>query len=341
MSLKILILGINGFIGSSLLERALATKASWCFVGLDLNHDKITPYLQHPDLVFKQGDMQQESVWIEQQVQRCDVVLPLAAIATPAIYVHDPLSVFELDFEANLQIVRLCVKHKKRIVFPSTSEVYGMCSDTVFDEQTSALVTGPINKSRWIYASSKQLLDRVIHAYGLRNELAYTLFRPFNWIGAQLDNPHNPKPGSSRVISQFVGNMLRGEAIQLVDGGQQCRSFIDIDDGIEALIRILANEQDCAAQRIFNIGNPGNHISIFELAHLLLAVVKQHAAPRYATLAESMPIHAVPADSYYGAGYQDIAHRVPSIQAAKTYLNWQPTITLKESLRKIVNYHLS
>ena len=61
------------------------------------------------------------------QVAACDVVLPLVAIATPATYVRDPLRVFELDFEANLPIVRMCVKHKKRLIFPSTSEVYGVC----------------------------------------------------------------------------------------------------------------------------------------------------------------------------------------------------------------------
>ena len=70
--------------------------------------------------------------------------------------------VFELDFEANLQIIRQCVTHQKRVLFPSTSEVYGMCHDSEFDPYTSELVYGPIEKQRWIYACSKQLLDRVI-----------------------------------------------------------------------------------------------------------------------------------------------------------------------------------
>ncbi len=186
MSLKILILGINGFIGSSLLEQCLA-KTDWQLIGLDLSENKISEFLKNPRLTFKKGDLNQEIVWIEQQIQQCDVVLPLVAIATPASYVSNPLDIFELDFEANLKIIRLCVKHKKRIVFPSTSEVYGMCIDEVFDEETSNFVLGPINKPRWIYSCSKQLLDRVIHAYGLKNELHYTLFRPFNWLGPKLD----------------------------------------------------------------------------------------------------------------------------------------------------------
>src|SRR5208282_4855524 len=109
----------------------------------------------------------------------------------------------ELDFEANLQIIRLCVKHRKRVLFPSTSEVYGMCRDAEFDPYSSELVYGPIEKQRWIYACSKQLLDRVIWACGSDNELDFTLFRPFNGIGPGLDNMHAAKEGSSRVITQF------------------------------------------------------------------------------------------------------------------------------------------
>ena len=337
MRLKVLILGINGFIGSSLLEHCLA-KTDWQLVGLDLSENKISGLLKDPHLTFKKGDLNQEIAWIEQQIQQCDVVLPLVAIATPASYVKNPLGIFELDFEANLKIIRLCVKHKKRIVFPSTSEVYGMCTDEVFDEETSNFVLGPINKSRWIYSCSKQLLDRVIHAYGLKNELRYTLFRPFNWLGPKLDDPYNPKPGSSRVVSQFIGNILRGEAIQLVNGGQQRRSFIDIDDGIACLLKIIANENGCADQAIFNIGNPANDISILELAELLLELIK--AYPGYASQAEKIQLQTINSDNYYGKGYQDVERRMPSIKRAQQQLNWQPQIDIKTSLKKIVDFYL-
>lgn len=337
MSLKVLILGINGFIGSSLLEHCLA-KTDWQLIGLDLSENKISEFLKHARLTFKKGDMNQEMVWIEQQIQQCDVVLPLVAIATPASYVNNPLGIFELDFEANLKIIRLCVKHKKRIVFPSTSEVYGMCTDEAFDEETSNFVLGPINKPRWIYSCSKQLLDRVIHAYGLKNELRYTLFRPFNWLGPKLDDPHNPRPGSSRVVSQFIGNILRGEAIQLVNGGQQRRSFIDIDDGMACLLKIIANENGCADQAIFNIGNPANDISILELAELLLELIKTY--PRYANYAEKVQLQTINSDNYYGKGYQDVERRMPSINRAQQQLAWQPQLDMKTSLKKILDFYL-
>ena len=155
---------------------------------MDMQTDRITDLLSEPRFHFFEGDITINREWIEYHVKKCDVVLPLVAIATPATYVREPLRVFELDFEANLPIVRACVRYRKRIVFPSTSEVYGMSRDAEFDSEASELVLGPINKPRWIYSCAKQLMDRVIHAYGMQEGLDYTLFRPFNWIGAGLDS---------------------------------------------------------------------------------------------------------------------------------------------------------
>ncbi|RWA55877.1 hypothetical protein AU476_05765 [Cupriavidus sp. UYMSc13B] len=178
---KVLILGVNGFIGHHLTRRILET-TPWEVYGMDMSSDRLGDLVDHPRMHFFEGDITINKEWIEYNIRKCDVVLPLVAIATPATYVRQPLRVFELDFEANLPIVRAAVKYGKHLVFPSTSEVYGMCSDEEFDPEASPLVYGPINKPRWIYACSKQLMDRVIHAYGMEQGLNYTLFRPFNWI---------------------------------------------------------------------------------------------------------------------------------------------------------------
>jgi len=202
---NILILGVNGFIGHHLSTRILSA-TDWRVYGMDMNSERITRLQENPRFHFFEGDITINREWIEYHIKKCDVVLPLVAIATPATYVREPLRVFELDFEANLAIVRLCVKHRKRVLFPSTSEVYGMCRDSEFDPHASELVYGPIEKQRWIYACSKQLLDRVIHAYGLRDELDYTLFRPFNWIGSGLDNIH---AANSLSVRELATEMLR------------------------------------------------------------------------------------------------------------------------------------
>jgi nucleoside-diphosphate-sugar epimerase len=337
MSLKILIFGVNGFIGSSLTEHILKHK-DWEVYGMDMAADKLDQCLGHDRFHFVEGDITINKEWIEYHVRKCDVVLPLVAIATPATYVLDPLRVFELDFEANLDIVRKCVRHKKRVLFPSTSEVYGMSADPEFDEESSNFVLGPINKQRWIYSCSKQLMDRVIHAYGLKEGFKYTLFRPFNWIGPKLDNILEPKEGSSRVLTQFIGNILRGKDIQLVDGGSQRRSFTYIDDGVDALIRIIENKDNAADSRIFNIGNPKNDMSIRELAETLVALIRTY--PQYAKLAENVKLVSVESGDYYGKGYQDIRTRVPSIKNAETYLGWTPKTDFKTALRKTLDYHL-
>ena len=338
MALKVLILGVNGFIGNSLTEHILKHK-DWEVYGMDMAGDKLDQCLGHDRFRFVEGDITINKEWIEYHVRKCDVVIPLVAIATPATYVLDPLRVFELDFEANLDIVRKCVRYKKRVVFPSTSEVYGMCADAEFDEETSNLVLGPINKPRWIYSCSKQLMDRVIHAYGMKHGLKYTLFRPFNFIGPKLDNILEPKEGSSRVLTQFIGNILRGKDIQLVDGGTQRRSFTYIDDGIDALTRIIENKDGAADSRIFNIGNPSNDMSIKELAETLIKLIRTY--PAYAKMADAVKIVTVSSGDYYGKGYQDIQTRVPSIRNAEQYLGWKPVTDLTLALRKTLDYHLA
>jgi nucleoside-diphosphate-sugar epimerase len=338
MKKKVLILGVNGFIGSSLTE-AILRQTDWDVYGLDVGDHKLNGCLDDARFTFVEGDVTISHEWIEYHVKKCDVVVPLVAIANPAQYVKDPLRVFELDFESNLAVVRQCAKYRKRIIFPSTSEVYGMCVDSILSEDTSSMVYGPVHKQRWIYACSKQLLDRVIYAYGVRDGVDYTLFRPFNWIGPKLDNVFEPKEGSSRLFTQFISNVIFRKPIQLVDGGRQGRSFTYIDDGIDALLRIIENKDNAASRRIFNLGNPANNVSVADLAQHILAAFKEY--PEYREQAEQTPVISVPSEEYFGAGYQDIQTRVPSIEAAWQQLGWKPRYDLRSAIKLTLDYHVT
>jgi len=329
---RILILGVNGFIGHHLSKRILET-TDWDVFGMDMQADRIEDLLEDPRFHFFEGDITINREWIEYHIRKCDTVLPLVAIATPATYVKEPLRVFELDFEANLPIVRACVRHGKRLVFPSTSEVYGMSGDREFDPEASPLVYGPIHKQRWIYACSKQLMDRVIWAYGEKEKLDFTLFRPFNWIGAGLDSLATPKEGSSRVVTQFFGHIVRGEKIQLVDGGRQKRAFTYIDDGIDALMKIIANRNGIASRQIYNIGNTRNNISVRELAEAMVKLALEY--PEYRAAARKVRIVRTSAERYYGRGYQDVQNRVPKIANTKRDLHWAPRTGMRAALRHI------
>ncbi|MDY7559336.1 bifunctional UDP-4-amino-4-deoxy-L-arabinose formyltransferase/UDP-glucuronic acid oxidase ArnA [Pseudomonas sp. 10B1] len=333
---RVLILGVNGFIGNHLSERLLRDD-KYDVYGLDIGSDAVERLRSHPNFHFVEGDISIHSEWIEYHIKKCDVVLPLVAIATPIEYTRNPLRVFELDFEENLKLVRYCVKYNKRVIFPSTSEVYGMCQDQNFDEDTSNLVVGPINKQRWIYSVSKQLLDRVIWAYGQKG-LNFTLFRPFNWMGPRLDRLDSARIGSSRAITQLILNLVEGTPIRLFDGGEQKRCFTDIADGIEALARIIDNENDACNGQIINIGNPDNEASIRQLGEELLRQFEAH--PLRANFPPFAGFRDVESKAFYGTGYQDVSHRKPSIQNAKRLLNWEPTVEMSETIGNTLDFFL-
>ena len=333
----VLILGVNGFIGNHLSERLLES-GRYEVHGMDLCSDCVGHLLAHPRFHFKEGDISIMREWIEYHVRKCDIILPLVAIATPIEYVRHPLRVFELDFEENLRIARYCVTYGKRLIFPSTSEVYGMCRDPEFDEMTSSFVLGPIHKQRWIYSCSKQMLDRVIWAYGVERGLDFTLFRPFNWIGPRLDSLQSARIGSSRVITQFILNLVEGTPIQLVDGGAQKRCFTDVKDGIECLFRIIENENDRCKGRIFNVGNPHNEYSMRELADMLREQFAEH--PLRALFPPDAGFRYIEARAFYGPGYQDVQHRRPSIRQAQRILDWDPEVPFEQSVSETLNYFL-
>jgi UDP-4-amino-4-deoxy-L-arabinose formyltransferase/UDP-glucuronic acid dehydrogenase (UDP-4-keto-hexauronic acid decarboxylating) len=334
---RVLILGVDGFIGNALSERLLEI-GKYEVHGMDLHSGYVMRLMDRPGFHFDEGDISIHREWIEYHIRKCDIILPLVAIATPVEYTRNPLRVFELDFEENLRVVRYCVKYGKRLVFPSTSEVYGMCDEEEFDEDRSKLVLGPVRMQRWIYSCSKQLLDRVIWAYGQQRGLRFTLFRPFNWIGPRLDSLTSARIGSSRAITQLILNLVEGTPIQLIDGGHQKRCFTDVSDGVECLYRIVENRNGACDGRIINIGNPGNEASIRMLAEMLVKKFEEHPLRSY--FPPFAGFREVESHTYYGPGYQDVQHRRPSIRNAQRFLRWTPAVGLEQSVERTLDFFL-
>ncbi|MGX6566721.1 NAD-dependent epimerase/dehydratase family protein, partial [Cupriavidus necator] len=134
-------------------------------------------------------------------------------------------------------------------------------------------------------------------------------------------------------VTQFLGHIVRGEPIKLVDGGAQKRAFADIFDGVSALMRIIENPGGVASGNIYNIGNPGNIHSVRELAEMMLKMAADY--PEYADEARKTRIIETSSGDFYGKGYQDVQHRVPKIDNTIEELGWKPEITMEQALRRI------
>jgi len=329
--MKILILGSEGFIGyhltSSILQDDRFKDVS--IFGVDLYKTRTNMIPANNRFTFHQADIIKDRDLVDKLIEECDVVLPFVAIATPKLYVEQPMRVFELDFEENLRVIKLSQKLGKRVIFPSTSEVYGK-GEAPFDEETTDLVYGPIKYSRWIYACSKQLLDRVIFAMDQKEGMRFTLFRPFNWLGPYLDSLDSTSEGSSRLITQLIGDATQRGELTLVDGGHQKRCFTDVRDGVSALKEILLNEVTTQG-KIYNVGNPWNNLSVKEVSEILIDKLKERK------LVDTVKIKVKSSSEFYGAGYQDVSNRVPSINAIANDLNWAPKYTFAESLDNILD----
>jgi nucleoside-diphosphate-sugar epimerase len=141
------------------------------------------------------------------------------------------------------------------------------------------------------------------------------------------------------VVTQFLGHIIRGNNISLVDGGHQKRAFTYIDDGIDALMKIIDNKNGIATGKIYNIGNPTNNFAIRDLAEMMLKLAKEY--PEYSDSAAKVKIVETTSDAYYGKGYQDVQNRVPKITNTCEELGWKPTTTMADTLRKIFDAYRS
>ncbi len=329
--MKILIFGAGGFIGSNLIEHLIA-QGEHEVTGLDVTDTKLAG-IEGPNFKFIKGNVADADL-ANKLVADTDVVVDLIAYANPSIYVETPLKVVQLNFFENMKILEYCLNHQKRLVQYSTSEVYGKRTrDGEYHEDHSDLVMGPVQKQRWIYASSKQLLERIIYAHGIKGDLDYSIIRPFNFVGPRFDYlvPAGSK-GGPRVFSHFLSAMFTGGPIYLVDGGGQHRCFTHIYDASTAFSAILENSG--GHNEIFNVGNPNTNTTMEGLARMMQRI--------YGELTGEMPdneIIVIDGVEFYGKGYEDM-DRVPPNVDKLTALGWAPTKGLETIFTEAIKYYV-
>lgn len=347
-SKHICVLGCAGFIGSHFLKRVLTT-TDWTITGIDIQPSKIQDLTSYPNFEFVEFDIH-DTDRLRKYIAESDIVMSLAAICNPSQYNKIPIDVIDINFTKPAEIVKICAEEKKWLIHFSTSEVYGRTIGSYLDlpfdtqvtkehyilnEDNTPLVMGPIKSQRWSYATAKQLLERVIFAYNYEMGLEFTVIRPFNFIGPKMDFiPGVDGQGLPRVLACFMEALLYNKPLQLVDGGHNLRTFTYIDDAIDATMAIL-NRQSQAKNQIFNIANEENEISIKDLAELMSEIYSKIS---YSDSA--IEIKNVSAQAFYGEGYEDCDRRVPDMHKARTLLDWNAKVPLKDALQHTIQYYI-
>jgi len=349
--MKILALGGGGFVVSYTVDHILR-HSSHEIVAYDLYDDKLSDVIDHPRLTYIHGDIRDDRERVQKLIQDTDVVVDLIAYANPSLYITMPLEVFHLNFTENLKIAEDCVKYKKRLVQFSTCEVYGktvvpIVGDSLadptdpkygtFNEDTSPMILGSVDQHRWIYSCAKQLLERILHAYGLDDQLQYSIIRPFNFIGPRIDYLPSEQDDNPRVFSHFVESIKNGGVMKLVNGGAQQRSYTYIDDAVDCIVRIIEDRDNVCNKEIFNIGSPGNELTIRDMALQMIDIYKR----RWWDGSSPLPtLEEVSGEEFYGHGYDDSDRRIPDIDKAKRLLFWEPKYDLTSTLERSMSYWL-
>jgi len=315
--LHILVTGGAGYIGSHLADRLLAeghnvTVVDDLSVGQRCNFEH---NLSNPHYRFVQGSILDREL-MQQLVEECEVVYHLAAVVGVRYVVDDPLRSIQTNLIGTEIVLSLAYRYGRRVLFASTSEVYGKNPRVPFSEKDDR-VLGPTWVARWSYSTAKALDEHLCFAYCAKG-LPVTIVRYFNSYGPRLD----PK-GYGSVIAQFIMQALRGEPLTVHGSGQQTRAFTYIDDTVRGTI--AAATSSAGAGQVFNIGNAQGEISILNLAHLIRELTES-----------TSEIVFVPYARIFGANFEDAPKRLPDTTKAERYLDFRAEVPLREGLKRTI-----
>ncbi|MCC6943839.1 MAG: SDR family oxidoreductase [Thermomicrobiales bacterium] len=299
-----LVTGGAGFVGSHLCERLL--DAGETVIAVDNmvtgSRANVDAFLGNPRFSLIQHDLLQGLP----ELPKVDRIFHMASPASPPAYQRHAIATLRVNAETTRQLLDIAVRDGARMLFSSTSEVYGDPLDHPQREDYRGHVssTGP----RSMYDESKRYAEALMMAYHDAHGVETRIVRIFNTYGPRMD------PGDGRVVSNFVVQALRGEALTIYGDGSQTRSFQYIDDLIEGIFRLMNSDYHLPV----NIGNP-NEFTVLELAEKVLRIAESTSEVHFLPL---------PAD--------DPVRRRPDITLARDLLDWQPEIPLEEGLERTV-----
>lgn len=312
-NLRVLITGGGGFLGSHLADGFLA-RGDEVFV-LDTGSDaKVAHNLGNPKFKFVSASIFDRDM-LESLVMKCDLIYHLAAVVGVEHYVADPYKVLNVNVNGTQMVLEAAFKFDKKVVFSSTSEVYGRNCEIPFREDSDR-VLGPTSVDRWCYSTSKAVGEHFCHAYG-RMGLRVVIVRYFNVYGPRLDAVDR-----GRVMTIFLGQILKNQPITVIGDGQQTRCFTYVTDAVQATMN--AGLLDEAVGGIFNIGTD-RETTVMEIAETMRRIMKS-----------DVPIVPVKFEQVYGKSYEDVPRRVPDPTRMRTILKVTPKVELEEGLTRTI-----
>ena len=316
--MKALITGGAGFIGSHLAERLLADGHEVSILdNLSTGSiDNISHLKGRPGFSYTIDSVTNESLLAE-LIDRGDVIFHLAAAVGVKLIVEQPVHTIETNVHGTEVVLKHANKKKKLVFIASTSEVYGKSASVPFQEEAD-LVLGPSAKHRWAYACSKLIDEFLALAYWKERKLPVVVVRLFNTVGPRQTGQYG------MVLPTFVRQALAGQPLTVFGDGTQSRSFTYVGDVVDALIKL--SKEPRAIGEVFNIGNTGE-VSIRDLAELVKSMT-----------GSSSPIHFVPYDQAYEAGFEDMPRRVPDISKIRQLVGYEPKLDLEEIIRTVITH---
>ena len=313
--MKVLITGGAGFLGSHLTDALLARGDDVTI--LDVVGDlKVRQHRGNARLQYVHDSILHPDI-LESLILKCDLIYHLAAVVGVEHYVGDPYEVLNVNINGTQAVLKLAYKYNRKVVFSSTSEVYGRNPRVPFREDDER-VLGSTRIDRWCYATSKAAAEHFCFAYH-RLGLPVVVLRYFNVYGPRLD-----RIDVGRVITIFMGQVLRGEPVTVIGDGRQTRCFTYIDDAIRATLE--AGVSDRAVGGIFNVGSDVE-TSILELAETMIRIAGSRSSVVF-----------VPQESVYGDSYEDVPRRVPSVQRMQEILGVRAETPLEKGLRQTIEW---
>ncbi|OGP27284.1 MAG: hypothetical protein A2038_03760 [Deltaproteobacteria bacterium GWA2_57_13] len=316
--MRFLITGGAGFLGSHLTDAMLGQGHEVTI--LDVASDlKVRHQLGNPQFRYVRDSILNREI-LEGLISWCDVVYHLAAVVGVEHYVGDPYQVLNVNVNGIQAVLQVAFKAQKKVVFSSTSEVYGKSSVVPFREEGDR-VLGSTKIDRWCYSTSKAVGEHFCFAFH-KLGLPVVVIRYFNVYGPRLD-----QMDVGRVITIFLGQVLRGEPVTVVGDGKQTRCFTYVDDAIRATVSAGLKEE--AVGEIINIGSD-EEICIKDLAAVMVRLSGSRSSLTF-----------VPQEAVYGKSYEDIRRRVPDIRRMREILDVSPQVKLEEGLRRTIDWFRS